>query len=299
MKFPVWVQKQFKKKERIYIMPTKMGGYFIGLIFLMFLLSAGYSNNLLLIFTILLFGLNLMWLIQTHFHLYHLKLNSVQIQDGHAGDYTSVTVHWSATPDIPHKWLLSLESEDESYKVLPLQDDLKVSFGKIIFSKRGLLNFSYLKVTTDRPFGLYKSWTFIPTHSKVYIYPSVLKDMPELQYYNLDTSGEDMGQLKGPHGVSGLYPYHDQESKKISWKHYAKSGELVAKEGEELKTSYVVFKVNSNMDGKEFILSKYATQMIYCSNNGISFNLESNGAMIGQAMTTKYLRDCLRELAQC
>ena len=69
-----WIINQSKKKARIYIMPTRMGGYLNGLIFLMFLLSVGYSNNLLLIFTLFLFGLNLICCIHTHYHLNALKI---------------------------------------------------------------------------------------------------------------------------------------------------------------------------------------------------------------------------------
>ena len=113
MKIPKWILRQIKKKSRIYIIPTRMGGYLNGLIFLMFLLSVGYNNNLLLIFTLFLFGLNLIWLIQSHFHMHKLKLDAVHLEDGHALESVSVRVCWKNSPLPPLLWELSLEDEGD------------------------------------------------------------------------------------------------------------------------------------------------------------------------------------------
>src|SRR5215212_6754965 len=103
-----WLEKQFQKQERIYILPTRMGGYLNGLIFLMFLLSVGYNNNLLLIFTLFLFGLNLIWVIQTHFHLHALKIETLIIDEGHAGEALHVKALWKKAPEVPHQWRMAL-----------------------------------------------------------------------------------------------------------------------------------------------------------------------------------------------
>jgi uncharacterized protein (DUF58 family) len=271
-------------------MPTRMGGYLNGLIFLMFLLSVGYNNNLLLIFTLLLFGLNLSWVIQTHFHLHALKLKSVSIRDGHAGELTDAQVHWEKVPDMPHAWTLAVEN-----------DESRVFFKNsgIILPKRGKWNFEHLLVSTELPFGLYKVWVYYKNPVTVYAWPSKLKDTPEIPRQPGMLEGENPSNVTGPHDVKNLAPYSPgEESRKISWKHYARSGELVIKEGEELMRSEVHFRVTDSQD-KEFLLSKIATQMVHCSRTDTMFSLETPTKKMATGTSTRHLEDCLKELAIC
>jgi uncharacterized protein (DUF58 family) len=294
MKLHPWILKQFKKKSRIYIMPTKMGGYLNGLIFLMFLLSVGYSNNLLLIFTLFLFGLNLIWVIQTHFHLLALKVESVLIQDNFAREKTFVDLHWKKSPRGPYQWQLSLESKDESYAVESVTDSENHSVGQIIFSKRGVYKFPHLKVKTAMPFGLYQAWAYYPITAEAYVYPERLKHAPAVNF-NASFDEGDIPSLKvGPHDIWNLGPYQGGESRKINWKHYARSGELVVKEGEELTKSEVLFKLLSLGENKEYILSEMATQMVLCARQETFFSLETP-----HKKRVSGLSACLRELTQC
>lgn len=284
------LNKQFKKKTRVYIMPTRMGGYLNGLIFLMFLLSVGYSNNLLLIFTLLLFGLNLSWVIQTHFHLHALKLKSISVRDGHAGEHSEVQIHWDKLPDEPHAWEIALVNDESR---IPVRNS------GINIPKRGRWNFQHLLVSTELPFGLYKAWIYYKVDVTAYAWPSRLRDVPELQRQSSFHEGENQSQITGPHDVKNLAPYQaGEESRKISWKHYARSGELVIKEGEELLKSTVHFRVHESAD-KEHLLSKIATQMVHCARTDVMFSLETPGKVTATGISTKHLEDCLRELACC
>lgn len=298
MKLHPWILKQFKKKARIYIMPTRMGGYLNGLIFLMFLLSVGYSNNLLLIFTLFLFGLNLIWVIQTHFHLHALKIDSINIHDGHALERQLVDIHWKKVPLGPHKWQVTLEGEN-SHPVTSIEDADLHSVGQVIFPKRGIWAFDYLKVVTEMPFGLYQAWIYYPVTLKAYAYPARLKDIPIVQFQNSPLEGESSSLHRGPHDVWNLGPYQGEESRKISWKHYARSGELVVKEGEELTQSLVQFRIDAHEANKEFVLSKIATQMVQCLRTETPFSFEGPNRKFPPGQTEKHLTDCLRDLTTC
>lgn len=272
-------------------MPTRMGGYLNGLIFLMFLLSVGYNNNLLLIFTLFLFGFNLMWVIQTHFHLHALKVDSVIISEGHAGEALPVMIHWKKTPEGPHAWKLALENESE---IIPVSN-----LNTVTFPARGLKKFSYLSIVTDRPFGLYKVWVFQKIESKVIVYPAKLSRAPEIKSVPTHLEGDQSSALTGPHDVRNLAPYQGEESRKISWKHYAKSGELVIKEGEELIKSEVHFRVPQGHPEMELLLSGITTQMVNCARQEIVFSLETPTRKTRSGNSLNHLSDCLRELAVC
>lgn len=282
-----WIIKLSKKKARIYIMPTRMGGYLNGLIFLMFLLSVGYSNNLLLIFTLFLFGLNLIWVIQTHYHLHALKLDSLIIQDGFAEEATPVKVFWKKTPEGLQKWNLRLFGDDFDFRI---SDEMTVTF-----PKRGVWDIQHLRISSSMPFGLYKAWIYVPVNVKSFSYPAKLKDVPALTVDNSFHEGEFSTMKPGPHDVWNLGPYQGEESRKISWKHYARTGELVVKEGEEFSSAVVHFTLPVVSENKEYLLSKICTQMVHCAKTDVPFSFENKSA----SLTNKHLTDCLRELSRC
>ena len=178
-----WIKKQFRKKARIYIMPTKMGGYLNGLIFLMFLLAIGYSNNLLLIFTIFLFAFNLLWLIQTHVHLYRLKLDQVVITSGHAKEHAPVTITWKAAPQGPWQWQIKLEGDQGEFSCVGVKNYLTKTEGQVAFESRGVYRWKYLEVKSSNPFGLYQAWVYFPLSFQSLVYPTLLNCV------DLDLSG--------------------------------------------------------------------------------------------------------------
>lgn len=287
------------KRPRVFIFPTRMGGYLNGLIFLMFLLSVSYSNNLLLIFTLFLFGLNLIWVIQTHFHLHALKLQSVRVQDGHAGSDVLVEVQWKKTPEGPCRWELTLESDQKHFPVSSVHTEGLTSTGRIKLHHRGISRFNFMKVKSTMPFGLYMTWIYLPITTETYVYPALIKDIPPIHRERGLLEGDDSTSMKGPHDVWNLAPYQGEESRKISWKHYAKSGELVIREGEELSKLLVKFKVEPLQSEKEYTLSKIASQMLHCSHNDILFALETPSHKTEARSHGRHLTECLRELAKC
>lgn len=289
-----WIKRQFRKKARVYILPTKMGGYLIGLIFLMFLLSIGYSNNLLLIFTLFLFAFNLLWLIQTHFHLHRLKIGEVRIPSVHAGDKSHVQIHWMTTPKRPWDWDFKLESSEESFLCESPRDLESGSSAEVTFTKRGVINWQFLKVMSTRPFGLYKTWIYFPLSQRSFAYPTLHKII-DLSLSGMELEGEVSTNRKGYDDFHGLSSYANDESRRISWKHYARSGELLVKEGEEKKLSVLELEVNPNLapEIKEYHLSHLASQIVECQRLDLAYSLKVKG------VTYRKLQDCMRELALC
>lgn len=272
-------------------MPTRMGGYLNGLIFLMFLLSVGYGNNLFLIFTLFLFGFNLLWLIQTHFYLNSFKGLSLVIGDSFAKENAHIHLRWEKTPSNPTALEISLEMDDHSFPV---------NQGMCKFPSRGVWCFTHLKLATDRPYGLYRAWIYFPLiDTKAFVYPERLKDVPPLDSRNLSDEGELAAQEKGLHDFWGIGPYQGEELRHISWKHYARFGSLLIKEGEKHLTSEIHFRYHPELPEKELELSRMATQMVYCHDNDIRFSLETARTKKASDRNHHHLKECLRELSRC
>ncbi len=272
-------------------MPTRMGGYLNGLIFLMFLLSVGYGNNLLLIFTLFLFGFNILWLIQTHFYLHRFKGLSVSIEDGFAKEDVLVQISWDDYAEGTSNLELCLETDRNS---------IPVTQGLCRFPLRGIWNISHLKVATVMPYGLYRAWRYLPLHEiKAFVYPEKLKDVPPLDIKSQIDEGDLAAQEKGLHDFWGMGPYQGEELRRISWKHYARLGTLVVKEGERFSTSKINFRYYPELPDKELQLSRLATQMLYCHKNEIHFSLNTGTFKRDSGRGQNHLKECLRELSKC
>lgn len=301
MNIRTWFKRQTRKRIRVFIIPTRMGGYLNGLIFLMMLLSVGYSNNLLLIFTLVLFGFNLMWVVQTNYHLHNLKFEHLQIPHGFSGSSVQIVAGWNSAPHSMHEWQLELESEAEELAVRTLEETHLKLVGELSLPSRGLKHWKYLRVSSTRPYGLYYAWTFYPLKTSSFVFPPLLNEIeiPDLFIHNIE--GEIPSQGRGHDELRDLVAYQGEESRKISWKHYARSGELLVKEGAELKSAilHIRLKLPQDPSAKEDYLSRLATQMVICHRREIPFIFETPTSKRGPAFTQSHLYDCLKELSVC
>jgi uncharacterized protein (DUF58 family) len=289
-----------RSRTRVYIFPTRMGGYCLGLIGLMFLLSIGYSNNLLLIFTLAMFGLNLIWLVNSHFHLARLSPGQVFVEDGHVGSPMSVSFRWKKWPRGDLSLNLKLIGEENQSAVTIISHEEGRTAGEIRLPFRGLYHWTHLLVKTDRPFGLYQTWIYFKIDVGAHAYPTLLKEFPLPFPEITEREGTITGDKKGDEGLRGLTSYQGEGSKRISWKHYAKSGDLFVKEGEEVRTHLLRIMLNlpPEKNRREAELSRIATLMVYCHRQDIPF-LFTGKTQKGPGTHLELLKDCLRELSVC
>jgi hypothetical protein len=276
-----------------------MGGYLNGLIFLMFLLAVGYNNNLLLIFTLFLFGFNLLWVIQTHYHLHELKIDYLTIEDNHAELPQAVKIFWKKTPTGPWNWKIVIESGDDHYSLNVMETNREYSLGELILPSRGHRRFNYLRVSTSLPFGLYHSWVYFKINAESWSWPVRLRDLPFIENFSYAGDGNQVSLRRGPHDVWGQGPYQGESSRFINWKYYARSGELVIKEGEEKNQKLVHLRFYQGIPDKEYMLSKLATHMVSCGLSATSFTFDSGNKKLGPGHDQKFLAECLRELTLC
>lgn len=286
-----------KRRNTIYIIPTKMGGYFNGLIVLMFLLSIGYSNNLLLIFTLFLFGFNLLWVIQTNFYLHALKIGELHIQDGHVHESLSVKIFWKGAPAGAQDWQLALIADQENLSIKVLENLENLTLGEIELNKRGAWEWKILKISTEKPYGLYRAFRYERVQVKSIAYPGLIKEVTTPLLQNISLEGEIASGQKGAGDFHTLGAYQGDGARLISWKHYARTGDLLIKEGERPGASMARFELLLPFKNNETFLSVMATQMVLCHREEIPFILSTPTREIGPACHGEHLHECLRELA--
>lgn len=296
------ISNRLRTGQKIYIVPTQMGGYLIGLIFLMFLLAIGYSNNLLLIITLLIFALNLFWVIESHYFLSQIELDGQLIGDSFKNELFTVKIYFKnkniSSADISS---IQVETDLDKYSLRIFESKGNEIVGDFVLNKRGKFNWKYIKIASARPFGLYKTWKYYPININNYSYPSLLDSSFSSPHKLSSFDGVYQTFEKGNEDIFNLVKEENEGAGKISWKHYAKTGDLLLKQGEKYQNKIIKIKFDKEefKREKEDYLSRLATIVNDAFKMDVPTELIIHGKTLGPSKTKKHWHECLKELAQC
>lgn len=282
-------------KLPIFIWPTKMGGYLLGLIFLVYILAIGYANNLLLIFCVILLSLSFLWFITTLRQVLSIRPYLVQIRSHHAGIEIDIS--------------LELNNKNEGideFKLDFIRDQLEVSKShtltitdkslqaKLPSLKRGHYQWKSLILKSSAPFGLFQISRRIPIQIESFVYPALVKNF-QLKTQEVQGVGSEIMTGLGNGDFFGLNSNEFEEARKISWKHYAQTGQVFIKEYENNRMSKITIELN--LPGKENLkedyLSRIASELTEAQRQGIPFEFRHHN------FKTTQLLEALKELARC
>lgn len=286
--------------NRQFILPTNLGGYLNGLIFLLTLLAFGYNNNVLLLFTLVLFGMNLVWVIQSHLFFKKMHFQDISFSDAFLGAGNEVRIQW-LNPSPAAQWDLELMAGKEKFQMKTLKAQGTNLIGEVSLPHRGVFQFSRLKISSPSPFGLYKNWIILPVKAQTYVYPALQKSF---KFSTENPIPNDGGEERDPSSYqefTELRSSEDNLSSRISWKHYARTDELLIKHGEGFKGSLRSLRILDHLKGeeREKMLSHLASEAFWCSQQGIEFELKGKSRNLGPGSGPALAKSVLRELAQC
>ncbi|MFY7993818.1 MAG: DUF58 domain-containing protein [Bacteriovoracaceae bacterium] len=292
-----FIQNQFRKKSRVYIMPTSMGWYLIGLIFLIFLLGVGYSNNLLLGLGLLLSSLALFWLIEAHFWMQNFKFEAIHFADAEASSPMLVKLrgHHPDHKNFLEKLNAVIETSD--HQKLPLIESQHTLHALV--PKRGNYKADYIKMGSSGFLGLFYSWRFFKLDENFWIYPA--KIYSSAQNYLSDTTHENNVAVVRTQGrdYHRLYLNGD-DAKRIDWKRLAKSDELFIFIGEEHRgVDDILIQIFTHSPTLETDLSEASYLITHLFQENRPWKLAVNGVLEGPESSETFMIKSLRRLASC
>lgn len=286
--------------NRQFIFPTNLGGYLNGLIFLLTLLAFGYNNNLLLIFTLMLFGMNLVWVIQSHLFFKKMSFLEISVTDAFLGEANEVRIKWN-NPHFKGLWNVELMEGKKKFKLNILRSEAEVLRGEVSLPHRGKYAFSQVKISSPSPFGLYKNWIILPIEAQTFVYPSLNRNFKYSPENATHLDGAFEKDLSTYQEFAELRSSDGALSSRISWKHYARTGELLVKYGEGFRGRIRSLEVLKHVGGedREKMLSDLASETYWCSQQGIEFELKGRSRILGPGTGPALAKTALRELALC
>jgi len=233
------IRQALNVKGRIYILPTKLGVYFLFITFVLFLFSISYGNPLAYTATFLFSSVIVASTIFTNYNL--SGISAKVALDGKSFYADEKLVLEIALLNNSSKVRFDLEArhhKSNSNNSISINANeastLTVSLPKL---ERGEYLLEKIRVHSSFPFGLFFSWKNIALNQPLFVYPSANGDDHLMEGSSTHSEKESSQTIEGNEDFYQHKAYIEGESwKRINWKVWAKSNVLLTKQFESPTT---------------------------------------------------------------
>jgi uncharacterized protein (DUF58 family) len=309
----LWQRLRDSQKQRIYIIPTRAGFAYVGLLLLMLLGAINYNNSLGHLLSFLLASLGHVAMYHSHRNLRHLVPHVIALEPVfcHQKARYKLTIHNEDSQDryqldIAHKQTPSLprwkifKAYDLIQKIAHIDADNTCSCTlELPTHQRGWHTLDNLKLASRYPLGLFYSWTVYPLRAQVLVYPQPKGHLPlpvppasGQQRINHEQQGDD--------DFAGLRNYLEGEPlHRVAWKALARDDVMRSKqfsspEGHDLRFRWQDL---DSLDNTESKLSQLAEWVMQAERAGHRYGLEIPGQQIAPDKGPSHQHRCLKTLA--
>jgi uncharacterized protein (DUF58 family) len=286
-------------RRAVYILPTRAGLVFGGILLLMLVGSLNYQNNLGLLFTFLTTAIVLVSMHYTWLNLLGLAVTAragppVFAGDRAVFDLLITTISTRRRPD------LRLAAEGLTTIALDLEPGGTPNARLTLPTQgRGPRPLGRLTLETRYPLGVFRSWCYLETAAVVMVYPRPADRAPPP---HTDSAGSEWTcgvQDPGADDFAGLRGYRPGDSpRQLDWKAYGRGRGLLVKQfgrdrGEQLWLAWELLPPADN----EVRLSWLCRQVLDASQKDRDFGLCLPGREIWLGRGEAQMHRCLAALA--
>jgi uncharacterized protein (DUF58 family) len=217
--------------RRIYILPTRAGLAFGGLLAVAFIAGLNYGSGLAMLLAFWLCGFALSAMMRTQRSMAGTRLLAVRADPVFAGQPVPVVLQLAtrtAANDFSASTVDGADLRAEAMDGEPPSADGEITL-RFAPARRGIWNMPALQLATHAPFGLFRTWTWLapPLRTPIYPKPEGGRPMPE-------APGNANGQSPGAAGhdeMTWLRPFREGDSpRQVAWKAYAREAPLLVRE---------------------------------------------------------------------
>ena len=276
------------RHNKIFIIPTRYGLYFIVIVFILFLISLSYGHSLAFTTTFVFVAL-----VMTSAHFTNYNLAGVDIiavhppADTFEGGEARIKVTLRNTTK-KHRFDLFLKVSDygecDAFTLAPGETSSHELSLKGL--ERGEYEIKRITVATSFPFGLFYAWKFWYEKQSFYIFPEITQDNIELPkpLSNSKERGDHEGNPEiGAEEFFGHQNYDvGMPLRAIDWKAYARGkGLLLKKFIEQSDVNYIInrndfLSPKKEIRDKETILKNLTELVLSVHGTGASYALVMN-----------------------
>ncbi|MBD1582165.1 DUF58 domain-containing protein [Pseudoalteromonas sp. S16_S37] len=219
------------KHNTIYILPSTMGTGFIGVSVLNFLLGINYQNNLLLAVAYLMIMLLIIALLYGYANFNASEVKLVAINSAHCNTPPSVTLAITSNKRLLD-FSIAHDALEEPIHIPSIERTVLQSAPLRL--ERGKHLIGQFKFVSHFPFGLVSVWSYLYLKKSIYAYPNPLENNESMYAFRATENSDELSNSTlVVDEFKQLTPFQSgMNMHRVSWKHYAKSQQLLVKEYE-------------------------------------------------------------------
>jgi len=286
-------------QRRVFILPTRQGLLFAGVILLMLLGSVNYDLSLGFILSFLLGATGIQSMLHTFRNLANLRISAGRTSPVFAGEQAEFRIRITNNTYLPRYSIGVTRDRINADYVDVSANGETTAVVAIPAARRGWMRPGRMTLFTFFPVGLFRAWSYADLDMRCLVYPAPASPGLPLP---LPRAGDGKGGTQG-HGqdeFSGLRPYRPGDSPRhLAWKAVARSDVLMTKQfvgrvAAELWLSWD--NLPPDMDAEQK-LRHLARWVIDADAREFAYGLRLPGLLVPIASGAAHRADCLRALA--
>lgn len=287
-------------RKRIYVLPTRQG-LLVGVLVLGMLLGAlNYNNNPGLMLAFLLAAIVHNGVVLAHLRLSGLRLTALHAEPVHAGESLALRLRLESGKRSREGVQLRAatgEAVDLPVGLHVTGADAEVEL-TIPTARRGLMDLGRLRLSTTRPLGLARAWSWWRPQQRVLVYPALERSGPPLPGTASDGARQPRAQRSGE-DTHHLRDYRNGDApRQIAWKASARLDRLMVREYEAGVARDVMLDWQALRHlPHEQRITRLARWVVEAEREGRRYRLQIPGTTLGPARGTEHRHACLRALA--
>lgn len=283
-------------RRRIYVLPSRFGLFFSGLLLAMAAGALNYNNNPALMLVFLIGSSVHTALLRGWLGLSGLRLVEVSAPPVHAGERTELRLRFEGEGRRARRGLcIERAGRTRVFEVLPEQYASPAL--PLLTERRGLHPVGRIKLSTRWPLGLFVVWSWLNPQAQVLVYPQLEPQAPPLPG---DGALAGQRRQRSPsEEVHGLREHRQGDPLRLmAWKRSAQLGRLIVREfespaGVEVRLDYGQLRHLP----AELRIQRLARWLVEAERRGLRSELLLPGERIGPARGEAHLHAGLRALA--
>ena len=288
-------------RRELYILPTKIGWYYIALLFALFAIAVKFDNQPAFIMLFLLISISLVAMLYTHNNVINLSISKQPAKNIFCGEQATfpVTLNNNSNKHRHALWLIS-----GGFSQL---FDLKANKKKSIELKqpslqRGYLYCEAISITSLFPIGLFFCWSKrFKSQERCLVYPQPM-DLIEIPDNSAEAGKQEQAKSvkleTGDYAGMKMYQPGDR-LRDIHWPSLAKTQKLITIEHEVKNNSSVNlswFSLPSTMNVEDK-LSQLCYWLLEANKQAAQYQLEMPNHVVEFNQGNTHLHECLTVLA--
>jgi len=285
-------------RNRIYILPTRLGLAYAGMLFAMLLGGLNYNNNLGLGLTFLLVSLGLVTMHHCHGTLRGLTLRLLATEPAFVGQSVGFRLLLENAAVAPRPRVeLSVAPDPPAVVDVPAVGSIEALIHSPA-ARRGRVPLPRLVVATRHPLGLFRAWAVLHGDYQAIAWPRPAERGRIPLGVETDTGGAQ-DRAQGDADFAGLRPFQAGDSlRRVAWKAYARGQGLHTKQYAGTDVVSHVFDWDS-LEGldTEARLAQLCRWVLDAQERGEAFGLKLPGQSIAPNLGAAHRQHCLTALA--